>query len=153
VGLCDTVPVDLSCNSLIWPYRIYSNFSISPHAFLYKYRAYSGWCLHQHHTFCIFPYMQMDRGSRISRSSDSSGGSSSSNGSFMPLPKPNDDEAFGEVTSPTPQDLWVELSRLKVALASHEHMLVERSNHLSRLVGEVDSKDHQLALANRQIQL
>jgi uncharacterized protein (DUF2252 family) len=30
---------------------------------------------------------------------------------------------------------------------------VERSNHLSRLVGEVDSKDHQLALANRQIQL
>jgi uncharacterized protein (DUF3084 family) len=47
----------------------------------------------------------------------------------------------------------VELSRLKVALASHEHTLVERSNHLSRLAGEVDSKDHQLALANRQIQL
>jgi hypothetical protein len=67
----------------------------------------------------------------------------------MPFLGPNDEKASGEVTSPTPQDLWVELSRLRVALASHEHMLVERSNHLSRLVGEVDSKDHQLALANR----
>jgi hypothetical protein len=71
----------------------------------------------------------------------------------MPLPGPSDNEASGEVTSPTPQDIRVELSRLKVALVSHEHMLVERLNHLSRLVGEVDSKDHQLALANRQIQL
>jgi hypothetical protein len=95
----------------------------------------------------------MDRGSRISRSSDSSGDSSSSAGSFVPLPGPNDNEVSGEVTSPTPQDIRVELSRLKVALASHEHMFVERSNHLSRLVGEVNSKDHQLALANRQIQL
>jgi chromosome segregation ATPase len=30
---------------------------------------------------------------------------------------------------------------------------VERSNRLSRLMGELDSKDHQLALANQQIQL
>jgi hypothetical protein len=95
----------------------------------------------------------MDRGSRISCSSDSSGDSSSLTGSFVPLPKLNDDEASGEVTSPTPQDLQVELSRLRVALVSHKHMLVERSNHLSRLVGDIDSKDHQLALANRQIQL
>jgi hypothetical protein len=95
----------------------------------------------------------MDQGSRISRSSDSSGDSSSSAGSFVPLPGPNDNEASGEVTSPTPQDIRVELSRLRVALASHEHMLVERSNHMSRVVGEIDSKDHQLALANRQIQL
>jgi hypothetical protein len=95
----------------------------------------------------------MDQGFRISRSSDSSGDSSSSAGSFAPLPGPGDNEVSGEVTSPTSQDIWAELSRLKVALASHEHTLVERSNHLSRLVGEVDSKDHQLALANRQIQL
>jgi hypothetical protein len=39
VGLCDTMPVDFPCNLSIWPYRIYSNLSISPHAFLYKYRA------------------------------------------------------------------------------------------------------------------
>jgi hypothetical protein len=39
MGLCDTVSVDLPCNSSIWLYRIYSNFLISPHAFLYKYRA------------------------------------------------------------------------------------------------------------------
>jgi hypothetical protein len=57
------------------------------------------------------------------------------------------------VTSLTPLDIRAELSKLKVALASHEHMFVERSNHLSRLVGEVDSKDHQLALVNWQIQL
>jgi chromosome segregation ATPase len=95
----------------------------------------------------------MDRGSRISRSSDSSGDSSSSTGSFAPISESNDEKASGEVTSPTPQDLRVELSRLKMTLASHEHTLVERSNHLSRLAGEVDSKDHQLALANRQIQL
>jgi hypothetical protein len=110
-------------------------------------------CFYQHRTFCLSLSTQMDRGSRISRSSDSSGDSSSSTWSFIPFPGPNDEKASGEVTSPTPQDLRVELSRLKVALASHEHMLVERSNHLSRLVGEVDSKDHQLALANRQIQL
>jgi hypothetical protein len=91
----------------------------------------------------------MDRGSRISRFFDSSGDSSSSTGSFAPIPESNDEKASGEVTSPTPQNLRVELSRLKMALASHEHTLVERSNHLSRLVGEVDSKDHQLALANR----
>jgi predicted RNase H-like nuclease (RuvC/YqgF family) len=71
----------------------------------------------------------------------------------MPLPGPNDNEVSGEVTSSTLQDIRVELSRLKVALASHEHMFVERLNHLSRLVGEVNSKDHQLALTNRQIQL
>jgi chromosome segregation ATPase len=76
-----------------------------------------------------------------------------STGSFGPLPRPDNNEDSGEVTSLTPQDILAKLSRLKVALASHEHMLVERSNHLSRLVGEVDSKDHQLALANRQIQL
>jgi hypothetical protein len=106
-------------------------------------------------TSYVFHFLstQMDRGSRISRSSDNSGDSSSSTGSFVPLPKLNDDDASGEVTSPTPEDLRVELSRLRVALASHEHMLMERSNHLSRLVGEIDSKDHQLALANRQIQL
>ncbi|KAE1361156.1 hypothetical protein FH972_027354 [Carpinus fangiana] len=95
----------------------------------------------------------MDCASRISRSSDSFGDSSSSAGSFTLLPGLNEDEASGEVTSLTPQDVRVELSRLKVALASQEHLLVERSNHLSRLVGEVDSRDHQLALANRQVQL
>ncbi|KAE8038423.1 hypothetical protein FH972_010934 [Carpinus fangiana] len=56
----------------------------------------------------------MDRTSRISRSPDSSGDSSSSAGSFAPLPGPNEDEASGEVTSLTPQDIRVELSRLKV---------------------------------------
>jgi hypothetical protein len=124
-------------------FHAYSSISIVP----------SEPCFDQHRKFGLSSSIWMDRVSRISRSSDSSGDSSSSTGSFTPIPELNDEKASGDVTSPTPQDLRVELSRLKMALASHEHTLVERSNHLSRLVGEVDSKDHQLALANRQIQL
>jgi hypothetical protein len=90
----------------------------------------------------------MDQNSRISRSSDSSGDSSSSVGSIAPLSEPTDNEASGEVTSPFPQDIRAKLSRLKLVLASHEYTLVERSNQLSRLMGELDSKDHQLALEN-----
>jgi hypothetical protein len=95
----------------------------------------------------------MDQNSRISHSSDSSGDSSSSVGSIAPLSGPTDNEASGEVTSPFSQDIQTELVGLKLVLASHEHTLVERSNQLSWLMGELDSKDHHLALANRHIQL
>jgi hypothetical protein len=125
---------------------------VFPRSFLYKYRA-----------FQVIPHLQsfdlslslarMDLGSRISRSFDNSEDSSSSAGSTAPLSGPADSEASGEVTSPSPQDIWAELSGLKLVLASHKHTLMERSNRLSRLMGELDSKDHQLALANRQIQL
>jgi hypothetical protein len=95
----------------------------------------------------------MDLGSYVSCSSDSSGDFSSSAGSFAPFSRSADSVSSGEVTSPTPQDIWAELLGLKLVLVSREHILVERSNQLSRLMGELDSKDHQLALANWQIQL
>jgi hypothetical protein len=119
---------------------------------------------YKYHAFQVIPHLQsfcfhlllltrMDLGSRVSRPSDSSRDSSSSVDSIAPLSGPADSGSFGEVTSPTPQDIRAELLGLKLVLASREHALVERSNQLSRLIGELDSKDHQLALANRQIQL
>jgi hypothetical protein len=89
----------------------------------------------------------MDTWSRISRSSDSSGDSSSS--SIMPPAEPADSKSSGEVNSRALLDIWTELSELKLVLASCEYTLVERSNQLSRVMGELDSKDHQLALENR----
>jgi hypothetical protein len=44
------------------------------------------------------------------------------------------------------------LSRLKLVLESCEYTLVERSNQLSRMMGELESKDHQLALKDRQLE-
>jgi uncharacterized coiled-coil protein SlyX len=125
---------------------------VFPRSFLYKYRV-----------FQVIPHLQsfdlslslarMDLRSRISRSFDNSEDSSSSAGSIAPLSGLTDNEASGEVTSPFLQDIRTKLAGLKLVLASHEHTLVERSNQLSRLMGKLDSKDHHLALANRQIQL
>jgi hypothetical protein len=46
-----------------------------------------------------------------------------------------------------------ELSGLKLVLVSREYTLVECLNQLLKMIGELDSKDHQLALMNRQVQL
>jgi hypothetical protein len=56
VGPYDTVPVDLPCDLSIWPYRIYSNLSISPHGFLYKYRAIWAMLSSASHTLPLFIY-------------------------------------------------------------------------------------------------
>ncbi|KAB8500219.1 hypothetical protein FH972_025396 [Carpinus fangiana] len=95
----------------------------------------------------------MDTGSRVSRSSDSFGDSSSSAGSIAPFSGPAYNGSSDEVNSRAPQDIRAELSGLKLVLASREYTLVERSNQLSRMMGELDLKDHQLALINRQVQL
>ena len=95
----------------------------------------------------------MDIGSRVSSSSDNSEDYSSSVGSITPPPKPADSESSGKVNSRAPQDIWEELLGMKLVLASCEYIVVERSNQLSRLMDELALKDHQLALANRQVQL
>jgi chromosome segregation ATPase len=95
----------------------------------------------------------MDTWSHVSVSSHSFGDSSSSAGSIAPPAGTVDSESSDEVSSRAPQDIRAELSGLKLVLISHKYTLVERSNQLTRMTGELDSKDHQLALMNRQVQL
>jgi hypothetical protein len=82
----------------------------------------------------------MDTWSRVSCSSDSSGDSSSF--SITPPTGPTNSESSREVNSHAPQHIWAELSGLKLVLASREYTLVEHSNQLSQVMGELDSKDH-----------
>jgi hypothetical protein len=121
-----------------------------PCILLYEYRIHQVIPYLPFFGFSLYLLVLIDLGSRISRSFDSFRESSSSIGSIVPLSGPADSD---EVTSPTLQDIWAELSGLKLVLVSHKHTLVERSNQLSRLMGKLDSKDHQLALTNQQIQL
>ena len=95
----------------------------------------------------------MDIGSYVNHSSDSFGDFSSSASSAAPSMEPADCGSSGEVKFRAPQDIQVELSGLKLVLASREYTLVERSNQLLRLMDELASKDHQLALTNWQVQL
>jgi hypothetical protein len=95
----------------------------------------------------------MDTWSRVNLSSDNFGDSSSFVGSVASPIGPVDNGSSGEVCSRALQDIRAKLSRLKLVLASRENTLVERLNQLSRMIGELDSKDHQLALMNRPMQL
>lgn len=95
----------------------------------------------------------MDTWSHVSLSFDSSGESSSSIGSITPLVGSTDSGSSGEVNFCTSQDIRAKLAGLKLVLASRKYTLIERSNQLSRMMGELESKDHQLALINRQVQL
>jgi hypothetical protein len=150
---CNTTSVGLPCGlvsfviSHLFRCWLFHTFPFINIVLFRSYHISNLFCFH----FVILA--RMDLGSHISRSSDSAGDSSSSTGSITPLSGPANSGSSSEVTSPMLQDIWAELSSLKLVLASHEHTLVERSNQLSRLMGELDSKDHQLALANRQIQL
>jgi hypothetical protein len=94
----------------------------------------------------------MDIWSHVSSSFDSSGDTSSSAGFAAYLVGPVDSGSSGEVSSHAPQDMRAELSGLKLVLESYEYTLVERSNQLSRMMGELES-NHQLALKDRQLEL
>jgi hypothetical protein len=56
------------------------------------------------------------------------------------------DASADEVSSRAALDIRTELSGLKLVLKSREYTPVERSNQLSRMMGELESKDHQLML-------
>jgi hypothetical protein len=92
----------------------------------------------------------MDTWSRVNLSFDNFGDSSSFVGSVASPIGPVDNGSSGEVCSRALQDIR---AKLKLVLASRENTLVERLNQLSRMIGELDSKDHQLALMNRPMQL
>ena len=94
----------------------------------------------------------MDIWSRVSSSSDSSvDTSSSATSAAYPVEPINGgaDVSSDEVSSHALQDIRAKIFWPKLVPKSRKYTLFERSNQLSRMMGELKSKDYQLALKDR----